>query len=1531
MKFTTRQKALALGALSAVAAPALADNASGAAAELVLYVVNTANNTAYSRGLQINMNSLAITGEFGASNYTSTFTGKISASSVTEMGMVTAEAVANGFSTGYGSQNVLFINYTLPTILADTNLTNFLSVDPNTSHYKWSIQSSGIGGGSGVNFSRRFITTSASNFDNGTNVTTGNLGMAGSDVNAWSDIVSMVALDNAANPSTTNGDGTSITNSNYLSYTGAGAPGGTATTWFSNWIAPGGVINALQALGSASNLYEVVSCCGSTQSSSSNAWVFTMNDVVMDTAGNINLGPPGFHYLIPSISGLDSGKCVVLNDGSSWNQTISRCSNGSPAFVRPLDVGASYNVTITSQPPSQFCSLSNASGIVGTTDVTDIGVSCTSAWSIGGNIAGLEAGRTITLANGNVDSISLSSNGSFAFPISLPLNAPYSVSIASQPIDETCFTSNAIGFVEGVNVTNVSITCTPNTYIVGGSVTGLGSGKSLVIKNNGSDTTNVNSNGNFYFPTELISGSGYSVTIETQPFGQLCTVANGSGVVSGAAVNNVSISCSNISIFSVGGNLSGLASGKSVILRNNGSDTLILNANGGFTFSTPLSLGANYSVGVAIQPAGQTCLVSNGSGTVTTNITNVNVSCSGTYTVSGNITGLTSTGLVLRLNATSLIIANGASTFKFATALTDNTPYSVSVGIQPLGMSCSVSNGAGVINSANITNVAVTCNQSYTVSGSITGLVTSGLVLKLNGGANKIVPSGSNAFAFSTSLITGTPYAVTIQQQPTGETCLLFNASGTIASSNVSNVSITCSINTYTIGGTVAGLGAGNTLVLKNNGGNSLVISANGSFTFTNPMTSGSSYSVSIGFQPAGQNCVLQNASGTVISTNISNVSVACGPYNVSGTITGLTASGLVLQLNGANDLNVAANASGFAFPATLNGGQNYAVTVSSQPAGLGCTVSSGTGSIGNLNITNVAITCLTPPAAPVATVSYNRNPNQVILNWTLVPGATYYTISKDPTGSAGYSPICQANSPTATTCIDVFTKLTEFITASYKVSACNAAGCNASAPIAGFTTQTIQYIKASNTAAGDWFGFSLALSEDGSTLAVGAFGEASAATGINGNQADNSAQHAGAVYVYTRSGSTWSQQAYIKASNTNANDWFGYSVALSADGSTLAVGAYGEASATTGINGNQADNSAPEAGAVYVYTRSGSTWGQQAYIKASNTNANDWFGQSVALSADGSTLAVGAWSEASSATGINGTQADNSASGAGAVYVYTRSGSTWNQQAYIKASNSDVGDHFGWSVALSADGSTLAVGAHGESSAATGINGNQVDNSAPDAGAVYVFTRSGSTWSQQTYLKASNTNAGDQFGRLALSADGSTLAVGAWSEDSSATGINGNQADNGASGAGAVYVFTRSGTTWSQQAYIKASNSDVSDVGDTFGWSVALSADGSTLAVGAYGESSAATGINGNQVDNSAPDAGAVYVFTRSGSTWNQQTYLKASNTNANDWFGQGVALSADGSTLAVGAWDEASAATGINGNQADNSAPEAGAVYVY
>jgi hypothetical protein len=481
------------------------------------------------------------------------------------------------------------------------------------------------------------------------------------------------------------------------------------------------------------------------------------------------------------------------------------------------------------------------------------------------------------------------------------------------------------------------------------------------------------------------------------------------------------------------------------------------------------------------------------------------------------------------------------------------------------------------------------------------------------------------------------------------------------------------------------------------------------------------------------------------------------------------------------------------------------------------------------------------------------------------------------------------------------------------------------------YTVAVVQetYVKASNTGGDDEFGTSVAVSADGSTLAVGAWSERSAATGINGDQRDDSVIGAGAVYVFVRSGATWTQQAYIKASNTGEVNSFGASVALSADGSILAVGAEFEDSAATGIDGNQADNSAAAAGAVYVFVRSGATWTQQAYIKASNTDAGDQFGSAVALSANGSTLAVGAVRESGAATGVNGNQASNSAFSAGAVYVFVRSGATWTQQAYVKASNTESGDQFGGSVALSSDGSTLAVGANAESSAATGINGNQGDNSASLSGAVYVFTRSGTTWSQQAYLKASNTGGVDFFGEwVALSGDGSTLAVGAPEEDSAATGIGGSESSNAARDSGAVYVFARSGATWTQQAYVKASNTGA---GDHFGQNVALSGDGSMLIVGAPDEASAATGTGGDQASNAVMRAGVVYVFTHNGSTWSQRDYVKASNTGANDEFGDSVAVTADGATLVVGAHFESSQATGINGDQSDDFDAAAGAVYVF
>ena len=477
-------------------------------------------------------------------------------------------------------------------------------------------------------------------------------------------------------------------------------------------------------------------------------------------------------------------------------------------------------------------------------------------------------------------------------------------------------------------------------------------------------------------------------------------------------------------------------------------------------------------------------------------------------------------------------------------------------------------------------------------------------------------------------------------------------------------------------------------------------------------------------------------------------------------------------------------------------------------------------------------------------------------------------------------------------------------------------------------------YLKASNTEALDRFGSSIAISDD--TVVVGAPGEDSSATGVNGDGTDNSANVAGAAYVFTRSGTGgWSQQAYLKASNTGVGAMFGRSVAVDED--TVVIGAPEERSSATGVGGDQSDDALIDAGAAYVFTRDGSgTWSQQAYIKASNTDARDEFGTSVSV--DGDTVVIGALGEDSSATGVDGDQTDNSTSRAGAVYVFTRDGSgDWSQQAYIKASNADggdtfnsPGDEFGFSVDVSGD--TLVVGAPFEDSSATGVNGNEADNSAEDAGAAYVFIRSGTgAWSQQAYLKASNTEGssdfddGDNFG-LSVAVDGDTVVTGAFGEDSAATGVNGNDADNAAEDAGAAYVFARDGSgTWSQQAYLKASNTDD---GDEFGTSVAV--DGDAVLVGAPFEQSSATGVNGDESDNSINFAGAGYLFNRNtAGTWSQLAYIKASNPNFDDVFG--VASGVAGGTLALGALGEDSSSTGVNGDQTDNSMTRAGAVYVF
>jgi FG-GAP repeat protein len=510
-----------------------------------------------------------------------------------------------------------------------------------------------------------------------------------------------------------------------------------------------------------------------------------------------------------------------------------------------------------------------------------------------------------------------------------------------------------------------------------------------------------------------------------------------------------------------------------------------------------------------------------------------------------------------------------------------------------------------------------------------------------------------------------------------------------------------------------------------------------------------------------------------------------------------------------------------------------------------------------------------------------------------------------------------------------------------------------------------VAYIKASNAEAFDHFacgggnqghtGTSIALSGDANTMAVGAPFESGGSRGVNGNQNDNSMYAAGAVYVYVRQGQAWTQQAYVKASNPGLNDHFGSSVALSRDGNTMAVAAHWEASAATGVNGNQNDDSLPQAGAVYIFTRTGTNWTQQAYIKASNTgNAaqgdGDQFGFSLALSGDGNTVAVGAITEDSGARQINGNQSDDTAQSAGAVYVFSRTGTTWAQQAYIKSANQDGGDLLGFSVGLSFDGNTLAAAAFNESGGGKGFNPPD-DNKSQGSGALYIFTRQNGGWSQQAYIKASRGETSDGFGfATSISEDGNTVAVGSGDEACLTPGIDPPGCENDAPpgrGAniwvGAAYVFVRTGTTWSEQTFIKAPNARPYN---SFGVRLALSGDGNALAVTSYLEDNAGHGVRPPQVQqfliqeifngwrehkNEAEESGAAYLFTRSGGKWTAGAYIKGDNTDAGDEFGSAVAISGDGHTMVFGAHQEDSAARGVNGNQADNSASDSGAAYVF
>jgi hypothetical protein len=315
-----------------------------------------------------------------------------------------------------------------------------------------------------------------------------------------------------------------------------------------------------------------------------------------------------------------------------------------------------------------------------------------------------------------------------------------------------------------------------------------------------------------------------------------------------------------------------------------------------------------------------------------------------------------------------------------------------------------------------------------------------------------------------------------------------------------------------------------------------------------------------------------------------------------------------------------------------------------------------------------------------------------------------------------------------------------------------------------------------------------------------------SSSTAVIGAPHKNS--RAGAAYVFERTGTEWSRQAKLTASHPAAGEEFGDSVAIT--GSTALIGAPGKG-----------------AGAAYVFERTGTEWSQDVKLTDPHAGAGEEFGHSVAIS--GSTALIGAPGR-----------------GAGAAYVFERTRTEWSRQAKLTASHPTVGEEFGHSVAIS--GSTAVIGA-------------------PDrgAGAAFLFERTGTAWTEHAKLTSSDAASGDAFG-WSVAVSGSTAAVGAVGKKTF---------------TGAVYVFERTGTAWTQHAKLTASDAAATD---EFGWSVAIL--GSTALVGAPFEHL---------------KAGAAYVFARSGDSWSQKAKVTASDAAEDDFFGGSVAIS--GSTAVVGA----------------------------
>ena len=424
------------------------------------------------------------------------------------------------------------------------------------------------------------------------------------------------------------------------------------------------------------------------------------------------------------------------------------------------------------------------------------------------------------------------------------------------------------------------------------------------------------------------------------------------------------------------------------------------------------------------------------------------------------------------------------------------------------------------------------------------------------------------------------------------------------------------------------------------------------------------------------------------------------------------------------------------------------------------------------------------------------------------------------------------------------------------------------------------QFIKSQDVDTGDLFGYAIAVSGD--TLVISAAEEDSAAIGVDGDLFDESVLDAGAAYVYTRQDGEWEYSAYLKASNTGVRDWFGEAVAI--DGDTIAVSAILEDSNATGVNGNEADNSVQDSGAVYIYRRMNDTWVQEAYVKPTDPGnygddfREDRFGRRLDIS--GNTLVVGAPRKGGIASTVH----------YGAIYVFERIAGSWTETAYFDLASPRARDRFGSSVKISGD--TIVVGAPGE------------DKAIKDAGAAYVYRRVDGVWEQEARLEAPSPQENGAFG-FSVDVDADTIVVGAAQENRGS-----------AESAGAAYVFRRRDGQWVPDERLQPDSLEQSDF---FGAKVYLA--GSNIVVGAPNKITTIDGITSA--------TGAAYHFRIVDGQWNLSSILTPSYPDNGDQFSDTGGISE--SDIVLGVYLEDSSAESAESGFPDNSKKNSGGAYAF